>query len=72
MAMTDTYVAMSGGSAGAGVGRPEERDPEAVRMDVKNELVSIDEAKNIYKVICNHNTLEIDYESTKTLRADLT
>ena len=35
----DVVVSLGGG--GAGIGFPEERDPEAVRMDVKNELVSI-------------------------------
>jgi len=35
----DVIISLSGG--GAGVGRPEERDPAAVRLDVKNELVSL-------------------------------
>lgn len=56
-------------SGGAGVGRPEERDPEAVRKDVRNELVSIQFARDIYKVVIDPNTLQIDYESTKALRS---
>ncbi len=55
------FVVLSGG--GAGVGRPEERDPEAVRMDVKNELVSLEMAKNKYKIVLKPDTLEIDYEA---------
>jgi len=63
----DMYVANSGG--GAGVGRPEERDPEAVRMDVKNELVSIAAARDTYKVALDPDTLAIDREATEKLRA---
>ncbi len=59
-------VTLTGG--GAGVGRPEERNPEAVRMDVKNELVSIQMAKEIYKVIITPDTLEIDKKATQKLR----
>ena len=62
----DLVVSLSGG--GAGVGPPEERDPEAVRMDVKNELVSLKAARDIYKVVLEPDTLEIDYEATKKLR----
>jgi N-methylhydantoinase B len=63
----DVIVSKCGG--GAGVGFPEERDPEAVRKDVKNELVSIKAALDIYKVILDPSTLEIDYEATINLRA---
>lgn len=62
----DTFVCKSGG--GAGIGLPEERDPEAVRIDVKNELVSIGAARDIYKVVLKPDTLEIDYGATQELR----
>ncbi len=64
----DIVVCHSGG--GAGVGQPEERDLEAVRMDVKNELVSPKAAKEVYKVVLNPETLEIDQKKTRKLRAD--
>ncbi len=64
----DVIVSLGGG--GAGVGPPEERDPEAVRMDVKNGLVSIRAARDIYKVVLDPDTLEIDYEATKKTRAN--
>jgi N-methylhydantoinase B len=64
--MGEILVTRSGG--GAGVGRPEERDPEAVRMDIKNELVSINMARDIYKVVLNPDTLEIDYKATQEMR----
>jgi N-methylhydantoinase B len=62
----NTYVALSGG--GAGVGRPDERDPEEIKVDVKNELVSIEAAKDIYKVVLDPVTLKIDIEATQRLR----
>jgi len=62
----DMLITRAGG--GAGVGRPEERDPEAVRMDVKNELVSVEFARDVYKVVLNPDTLEIDLKATQALR----
>jgi N-methylhydantoinase B len=62
----DTFFCKSGG--GAGIGLPEERDPEAVSMDVKNELVSIGAARDIYKVVLKPDTFEIDREATQKLR----
>jgi N-methylhydantoinase B len=64
----DIFVCKSGG--GAGIGRPEERDPEAVRMDVKNELVSLSAARDIYKVVLKPGTLEVDIEATSRLRGE--
>ena len=62
----DRLVTLSGG--GAGVGRPEERDPEAVRTDVKNELVSLEMAKRVYRVSVKPDSLEIDWIATSKLR----
>jgi N-methylhydantoinase B len=61
-------IIISKGGGGAGVGSPEERDLEAVRMDVKNELVSFKAARDIYKVVLEPETLEIDYAATRNLR----
>ena len=63
----DKLIILSGG--GAGVGRPEERDPEAVRKDVKNELVSLAMARSVYKVVIKPDTFEIDLEGTQKLRS---
>jgi len=63
----DVFLGLSGG--GAGVGKPEERDPEAVRMDVKNDLVSPEAARNIYKVVLEPGTLEINQAETQKLRS---
>jgi N-methylhydantoinase B/oxoprolinase/acetone carboxylase alpha subunit len=62
----DILMTRSGG--GAGVGRPEERDPEAVRMDVRNEIVSMKMARDVYKVVLDPDTLQIDEKSTRALR----
>jgi N-methylhydantoinase B/oxoprolinase/acetone carboxylase alpha subunit len=62
----DVLVTVCGG--GAGVGAPEERDPEAVKMDVRNDLVSLKVAKEVYRVVLDPETLEIDHEATEVLR----
>jgi len=50
------------------VGRPEERDPEKVREDALNELVSLQVAKDVYKVVLDPVTLMVDQEKTRVLR----
>jgi N-methylhydantoinase B len=62
----DQLCTFSGG--GAGVGNPAERDPEAVRADVRNELVSPRMAKDVYKVVVDPETFEIDQAATSALR----
>lgn len=63
----DQFVQLSRG--GAGVGDPAERDPEKVRWDVLNELVSPERAQQVYKVVIAPDTFEIDQEATARLRA---
>ena len=58
-------------SGGGGVGNPAERDPELVREDVENELVSIATARDTYKVVINPDTLQVDVEGTNKLRGIL-
>ena len=62
----DHVVIRSAG--GAGVGRPEERDPEAVATDVANELVSVEMARDVYLVVVDPGTLELDRAATGELR----
>lgn len=54
--------------SGGGYGDPFERNPESVRNDVVQQLISIEKAREEYGVIIEPNTLEIDYESTQKLR----
>lgn len=71
------YVLRSGDKAidvvqgGAGVGNPLERDVEAVRQDVRDELVSFESAKNDYGVIIDRATLQVDLSATEKLRKDV-
>jgi N-methylhydantoinase B/oxoprolinase/acetone carboxylase alpha subunit len=62
----DHLLTLTGG--GAGVGRPEDRDPEAVLEDVVNELVSVEMAREVYKVAIDPRTLAIDLSATEKLR----
>ena len=67
----DHIVKDSGG--GGGVGRPEERDPQAVWGDVYiNELVTLETAREIYKVVIDPATRQIDWDQTRSLRAGAT
>jgi N-methylhydantoinase B/oxoprolinase/acetone carboxylase alpha subunit len=55
---------------GGGIGRPEERDPQAVWDDVYiNEFVSLEAAREVYKVAIDPVTRQIDEDQTKALRA---
>ena len=56
-------------SGGGGVGPPAERDPEMVREDVENGLVSVDDARDTYRVIIDPVTFAIDADGTGKLRA---
>ena len=56
-------------SGGAGVGNPIEREPEKVREDVVKEFVSIEQARDVYKVVLDPKTLEIDRKATQALRS---
>ncbi len=62
----DHFIIMSGG--GAGVGKPSERDPEEVLADVKNELVSVQMAKDVYKVAIDPAKMQILEKETLALR----
>jgi N-methylhydantoinase B len=57
---------VSGG--GAGVGRPSERDPEEVLADVRNELVSVQMAKDVYKVVIDPAKMQVLEKETRALR----
>ncbi|MDP6427463.1 MAG: hypothetical protein QGH73_07525 [Rhodospirillales bacterium] len=56
-------------SSGGGGGLPAERDPQMVREDLRNELVSVETARDVYKVVIDPVTFEIDDKETRALRA---
>jgi len=53
---------------GAGMGSPTERDPALVASDVRNELVSVDNARSLYKVVVTADGT-LDSIATAALRA---
>jgi len=63
----DVIRKVSGG--GAGVGNPAERDPEKVRWDIVNEFISIEKARDTYKVVVDPVSLTVDAEKTRALRS---
>jgi len=64
------WYAVTGG--GGGFGAPMERDPEAVKDDVRDDFVSLEAARDIYKVVINTEPelYEVDYPATEKLRAE--
>ncbi|OGC92677.1 MAG: hypothetical protein A2W25_16270 [candidate division Zixibacteria bacterium RBG_16_53_22] len=65
----DILVSNSGG--GGGVGDPLDREVEKVRLDALNEYISIEAARNIYGVVIDAKTFEVDDEATAALRKKL-
>lgn len=62
----DVVITKAGG--GGGWGNPLDRDVERVREDVKEEVVSIKRARDVYGVVIDPRTITIDYNATKRLR----
>jgi N-methylhydantoinase B len=63
-------VALVVTAGGGGWGDPLERDPEKVRYDVLEELVSLESARADYGVVLDPATLAIDHAATAALRAE--
>lgn len=53
---------------GEGYGDPLERDSEKVLNDVINGLVSLESARNDYRVVIGQKSLKIDVRATDRLR----
>jgi len=56
-------------SGAGGRGNPFARDPNKVLDDVRNQLVSVDGARNDYGVVVDPENYTLDLEATTTLRA---
>jgi len=56
---------------GGGFYRPEERAPELVREDVIDGLVSLTQAREVYRVALVPATLEVDTQTTEKLRSGI-
>ena len=55
-------------SGGGGYGDPYRRDPQRVREDVQNGVVSFDNARQLYGVVLDEKDLGIDESATTELR----
>ena len=55
-------------SGSGGYGIPEERDPDAVLRDVLDGYVSVDAAREIYKVDIDLDSMSLDFAKTNKLR----
>ena len=58
-------------AGGGGWGDPLHRDPEAVRCDVRNELVSLAAARDVYGVVLDPTMLAVDTPATAARRREL-
>lgn len=58
-------------AGGGGWGDPLHRDPESVRCDVRNELVSLAAARDVYGVVLDPTTLAVDAPATAARRREL-
>jgi N-methylhydantoinase B len=56
-------------AGGGGWGDPIERDPEAVRRDVLDELVSRQAARSVYDVVLSADLAAVDYDATNRARS---
>ena len=65
----DIIWTKSGG--GGGVGDPLDREVEKVLWDTINEYISIQVARDVYGVVIDPETFEVDYEATTKLRKKL-
>ena len=54
---------------GGGWGDPKLRDPQAVRRDVLEGLVSAERAREVYRVSINPGTMTIDESETRALQS---
>ncbi len=66
VAQDDTIITATSG--GGGWGPPYERDPQAVRWDVIEQLVSVERARDEYGVVFDGPDNELDVEATNRLR----
>ena len=64
----DVYAVVC--SAAGGFGDPLDRDTKLVQMDIEGTAVTVEAAREIYGVIVDPDTLEVNQDATYKLRAD--
>lgn len=57
------------GPSSAGYGDPAERDPQKVLSDWLDDLITVEEAREIYRVVIDPDALRVDANGTETLRS---
>lgn len=62
----DIWIQRVGG--GGGYGDPLERDPEAVLLDLRRDLISPEVATTVYRVVWDGENMEVDVAATRTAR----
>jgi N-methylhydantoinase B len=65
----DVIWTKSGG--GGGYGDPLDRKIELVRWDALNEYISVEKARDVYGVVLDPKSFEVDQEATAELRKTL-
>ena len=58
-------------AGGGGYGNPLERDPEMVESDVREGYVSVEAAREEYRVVIDPETMKVDMAATVQLRHSL-
>jgi len=58
-------------TGGGGYGSPLERDPQAVLDDVLDEYISAESARDVYGVVIDPATRQVDLAATQAARARL-
>lgn len=71
--LQDNQACLTRETGGGGFGDPLQRDPELVREDARNYIISIKKVRDVYGVVLNTETesFKIDYQATKKLRERL-
>jgi len=57
-------------TGGGGWGDPLERNPKSVLEDYRNELISLETAKEVYGVVIDENRIDVNREATRKLRKE--
>jgi N-methylhydantoinase B len=58
-------------AVGGGYGHPLERDPALVQDDIRNEFLTVSQAREIYGVVIDPKTLAVDEAATQKLRQEM-
>jgi N-methylhydantoinase B len=67
--LADGQLVRSVTGTGGGFGDPREREPERVRDDVRDGYVTLEDAREVYAVAVDPETLEVDATETASLRS---